>query len=121
MPNCTVCQDSSTVVCAKCRGLGRVGRAGDETCTECESSGVMNCPNCYSEPEPEPEAEPEVQATSVRGEGQVRPRFVPSTEDKANFLANVQLFRHLSAEVLQKLASRIHLVALPTGHVIKEN
>jgi len=119
MPNCTVCQDSSTVVCAKCRGLGRVGRSGDEICPECENSGVMNCPNCYSEPEPEPD--PEVQATSVRGEGQVRPRFVSSTEEKANFLANVGLFKHLSAEVLQKLASRIHLVALPTVHVIKEN
>ena len=94
MPNCTVCQDSSTVVCAKCRGLGRVGRSGDQICPECESSEVMNCPNCYSEPEPE------VQATSVRGEGQVRPIFVSSTEEKANFLANVGLFKHLSAEVL---------------------
>lgn len=127
MPNCTVCQDSSTVVCARCRGLGRVGRSGDELSPECESSGVMNCPNCYTEPvlepepEPEPEPVPEVQSTSVRGDGQVRPRFVSSTEDKANFLANVALFRHLSSEVLQKLASRIHLVALPTGHVIKEN
>lgn len=119
MPNCTVCQDSGTVVCSKCRGLGKVGRSGDEICPECESSGVMNCPNCYTEPEAAPA--PEVQATSVRGDGQVRTRFVSSTEDKANFLANVQLFKHLSQEVLHKLASRIHLVALPTGHVIKEN
>ena len=44
-----------------------------------------------------------------------------SIEYKANFLANVQLFKHLSREVLQKLASRIHLVSLRTGHVIKEN
>ena len=111
------------MVCAKCRGLGRVGRSGDQICPECESSEVMNCPNCYSEPEPEPESqpEPEIQATSVRGEGQVRPRFVSSTEEKSNFLANMELFKHLSAEVLQKLASRIHLVVLPTGHVIKEN
>ena len=64
---------------------------------------------------------PEVQAPSVRGDGQVRSRFMSSIEYKANFLANVQLFKHLSREVLQKLASRIHLVALPTGHVIKEN
>ena len=131
MPNCTVCQDSSTVVCSKPRGLGKIGRSGDEICPECERSGVMNCPNCYTEPvfEPEPAAQsepeaalaPEFQATSVRGDGQVRPRFVSSIEYKANFLANVQLFKHLSREVLQKLASRIHLVALPTGHVIKEN
>jgi len=131
MPNCTVCQDSSTVVCSKCRGLGKIDISGDETCPECESSGVMNCPNCYTEPvfEPEPAAQsepeaapaPEVQATSVRGDGQVRPRFVSSIEYKANFLANVQLFKHLSREVLQKLASRIHIVALLTGHVIKEN
>ena len=59
--------------------------------------------------------------TGARGDGQVRPRFVSSIEYKANFLANVQLFKHLSREVLQKLASRIHLVALPTGRVIKEN
>jgi len=131
MPNRTVCQGSSTVVCSKCRGLGKIDISGDETCPKCESSGVMNCPNCYTEPvlEPEPAAQsepeaapaPEVQATSVRGDGQVRPRFVSSIEYKANFLANVQLFKHLSREVLQKLASRIHLVSLRTGHVIKEN
>ena len=131
MPSRTVCQDSSTVVCPKCRGPGKIGISGDDTCPECESSGVMNCPNCYTEPvfEPEPAAQsepeaapaPEVQATSVRGDGQVRPRFVSSIEYKANFLANVQLFKHLSREVLQKLASRIHLVVLPAGHVIKEN
>jgi CRP-like cAMP-binding protein len=95
----------------------------------------MNCPNCYKEPVFEPEREqdpaaqsepeaapaPEIQPTSVRSGGQVGPRFVSSIEDKANFLANVQLFKHLSREVLQKLASRIHLVVLPAGHVIKEN
>ena len=90
MPNRTVCQDSSTVVCSKYRGLGKIGRSGDEICPECESSGVMNCPNCYTEPvfEPEPAAQsepeaapaPEVQATSVRGDGQVRPRFESSIE-----------------------------------------
>jgi len=131
MPSRTVCQDSSTVVSSKCRGPGKIGISGDETCPECENSGVMNCPNCYTEPmcEPEPAAQPEpeaapapeVQATSVKGDGQVPPRFVSSIEYKANFLPNVQLFKHLSREVLQKLGARIHLVALPTGHVIKEN
>ena len=44
-----------------------------------------------------------------------------SAEDKANFLGNVNLFKHVKSEVLQKLASRVPLVALPAGHVIKEN
>lgn len=47
--------------------------------------------------------------------------FVSSAEDKAHFLGNVNLFKHLSSEVLQKLTPRVHLVALPAGHVIKEN
>ncbi|SVE30869.1 uncharacterized protein METZ01_LOCUS483723, partial [marine metagenome] len=57
MPNRTVCQDSSTVVCSKCRGLGKIGISGDETYPECGSSGVMNCPKCY--PEPAAQSEPE--------------------------------------------------------------
>ena len=117
MPNFTVCQDSGTVICAKCRGLGRVGRSGEELCSDCESSGVTDRPNCCSEPKPDPE----VQATSVWAKDQPQSTFVSSAEDKADFPGYVNLFNHLSSEVLQKLTPRVHLVALPAGHVIKEN
>ena len=32
-----------------------------------------------------------------------------------------KLFKHLDPETLRKLASRVHLVTLPAGHVIREN
>jgi len=115
MASCNVCQGSGTLVCVKCQGLGRVGRSGDGICSDCEGSGVVECSTCRSEPEPQ------VRATSVRAQGQAQSGIVSTTEDKANFLGNVALFKHLSPEVLQKLASRVSLVDLPAGHVIKEN
>ena len=33
----------------------------------------------------------------------------------------MELFKHLSTETLRELASRVHLVSLPAGHVIREN
>ena len=115
MASCDVCQGSGTLVCVKCQGRGKVGRSGEGICSDCEGSGMVECSNCRSEPEPQ------VRATSVRVQGQEQSTIVSSTEDKANFLGNVDLFKHLSPEVLQKLASRVNLVSLPAGHVIKGN
>ena len=52
---------------------------------------------------------------------QAETNFDSTTEEKANFLANVELFKHLNPETLRKLASRVHMVSLPAGHVIREN
>ena len=76
---------------------------------------MVDCSNC----QPEPQAQ--VRATSVRAQGQAQTNFDSTTEEKANFLANVELFKHLNPETLRKLASRVHMVSLPAGHVIREN
>ena len=115
MADCTVCNGSGALVCSGCQGLGKVGASGTGICSECKGSGVVDCSNC----QPEPQAQ--VRATSVRAQGQAQTNFDSTTEEKANFLANVELFKHLSPETLRKLASRVHLVSLPAGHVIREN
>ena len=76
---------------------------------------MVDCLNC----QPEPQAQ--VRATSVRAQGRAQTNFDSTTEAKANLLGNVELFKHLSTETLRKLASRVHLVSLPAGHVIREN
>ena len=86
-----------------------------EICSGCEGSGVVDCPDC------QPEPAPQVRATSVRAQGQAETSFEDGIEDKEKFLADVELFKHLDPETLRKLASRVHLVTLPAGHVIREN
>ena len=115
MADCTVCNGSGALVCSECQGLGKVGASGTDIFSECKGSGVVDCSNC----QPEPQAQ--VRATSVRAQGQAETNFDSTTEEKANFLANVELFKHLNPETLRKLASRVHLVSLPAGHVIREN
>ena len=115
MADCTVCNGSGALVCSGCQGLGKVGAPGAGICSECKGSGVVDCSNC----QPGPQAQ--VRATSVRGQGEAQTNFDSTTEEKANFLANVELFKHLNPETLRKLASRVHLVSLPAGHVIREN
>lgn len=111
MTDCTVCNGSGTLVCSRCRGLGKTGSADNDLCSECAGSGVVDCSNC----------QPEVRATSVRAQGQSETNFDASIEEKASFLANVELFKHVGPETLRKLASRVNLVSLPAGHVIREN
>ena len=115
MADCTVCNGSGALVCSGCQGLGKVGARGHDICSECKGSGVVDCLNC----QPEPQAQ--ARATSVRAQGQAQTNFDSTNEEKANFLANVELFKHLSTETLRKLASTVHLVSLPAGHVIREN
>ena len=115
MADCTVCNGSGTLVCSRCEGRGNLGASGNTICFACKSSGVVDCPNCQQE------SQAQVRATSVRSQGQGQTSFEASNEDKANFLANVELFKHLRPETLRKLASRVNLVSLPVGHVIKEN
>ena len=115
MASCTVCNGSGTLICRKCQGRGKVGISGKDICSGCEGSGVVECSDC------QPEPAPQVRATSVRAQGQAETSFEDSIEDKEKFLANVELFKHLGPETLRKLASRVHLVTLPAGHVIREN
>lgn len=115
MSDCTVCNGIGTLVCSRCNGLGKTGAPDNAMCSTCEGSGVVDCPNCQQEPQAQ------VRATSVMSQGQGQTSFDSSNEDKANFLANVELFKHLRPETLRKLASRVNLVSLPVGHVIKEN
>jgi CRP/FNR family cyclic AMP-dependent transcriptional regulator len=57
----------------------------------------------------------------VRISGTVRTTLDEGAGQKAEFLAKVELFKHLDKDTLEKLATRVHLVSLPAGHVLREN
>ena len=112
MTSCDICNGSDTLICVKCQGLGRVRLHADQECPGCQGSGVVDCSDC---------AAAQVRAASVRAQAEAEASLESSNKEKANFLGNVELFKHLDSEILRKLASRVHLVDLPAGHVIREN
>jgi len=64
---------------------------------------------------------PDIVATNVRNPAVVRRTPDEGIEQIAEFLGKVDLFKNLRREALEILATRVHLVSLPDGHVLREN
>ena len=113
---CSVCNGSRTVICSRCGARADVGGHPNETCPECQGTGVQKCPSCGGMP-----VKPDVLATNVKNPAVVRRTPEEEIEQIAEFLGKVDLFKKLSRKSLEILATRVHLVSLPDGHVLREN
>ena len=113
---CSVCNGSRTVICSRCGGQADVGGPPDETCPECRGSGTQTCPSCGGIPE-----KSGTLVKNVRNPAAFRRAPEEGIEQIADFLGKVDLFKSLGRQSLEILASRVHLVSLPNGHVLREN
>ena len=65
--------------------------------------------------------EPLERNESDRVAGAAQETHDPEKDQTMNFLGRVEPFKHLEQDALEKLASRIHLVSLAEGHILREN
>ena len=116
MASCRVCNDLGTVVCPRCRGSGKDAARPSEMCPYCVRTGVADCPNCGILAQ-----DPPIQDTGGGIPDAVLAAQDPDIQERANFLAEVEIFQNLSKTTLERLASRVSSVSLADGHIFKEN